>query len=508
MIRRFVLAALTLVAVLGASAPTAAAGTYDMYVCKSSDGTVFGTSGWVALNPQPNVFYDLGCDDGRFGVSTGPISTSLPADFRTGWQFALPKPLTVTSIDADYTGSVTEWKGWSTQIWGHRHDQPQWLNITTCEGEHCVASFQDLPTYGMGAIAFGIRCGPSQACAAGSYADMEVSYLKVRISDPQVPHIDSVATELASNAPVSGATSVAFDASDAESGVASAVLEIDGRAVASGTFDTDAHSCHAPFTRVMPCPLHAAGTLGIDTTALSDGAHVARLLVFDATGSNAAVAGPWNFTTNNRQLANLCTSTLGASARVRLKPRTLRFGRGGALHVRWPTAPWPSAEVALLTGRNHLAISHSVPFVAARRSVVDVPRGHNRVIRAGIRASGSTGPFACSKPLTVHVRPRVRLSAKPRLLENGHTVRLRGRLSGVGARGRSVILEARARGGRRRWTPVTVLHARRHGRFRFSYRFARTYQRTRYVFRARVPRQRGFPYARGHSARVRVLVAP
>lgn len=507
MIRRFTLLAVSLAALFGGASP-ARAGTYDMYVCKGSDGRLFGTSGWVALNPQPSAFYDLGCEDGHFGVSAGPMSASVPAGFRTGWQFALPKPITVMSIDADYVGSVSEWKGWSSQIWGRRHDQPEWLDISTCEGEQCGASFKDLATYGMGSIAFGIRCGPSQACPAGSYADMELHYLKLKLIDPQVPHIDSVATQLASHIPVSGATSVAFDASDAQSGVRSAVLEIDGQAVASRSFDTDAHTCRAPFTRVMPCPARAASTLGADTRVLSDGPHVARLLVYDATGTNAVVAGPWSFRTNNRQLSNLCTRRLGPSARVRLKPRTVAFGRGGALRVRWPTVPWAPAEAALLTGRHHLSISRPVPFIASRRSILDVPRGHNRVVRAGVRPLGSTGPFACSKALTVRVRPRVRLRARPHVLENGHTVRLRGRVSGKGARGRSVVLEARARGGRRRWTPVTVLHAGRHGRFRFSYRFARTYQRTRYVFRARVPRQRGFPYAPGHSRRVRVLVAP
>lgn len=507
MIRRFALLAVSLVALLG-GASTANAGTYDMYVCKGSDGTLFGTSGWVALNPQPNAFYDLGCEDGHFGVSAGSTSASVPAGFRTGWQFTLPKPLTITSIDADYLGSVTEWKGWSTQIWGRRHDQPQWLDISTCEGENCGASFKDLATYGMGSIAFGIRCGPSQACPAGSYADMEVSYLKLRLNDPQVPHVDSLATRLANHVPISGVTSVAFSASDAQSGVRFALLEVDGRAVASRSFDTDARTCRAPFTRIMPCPARVAGTLNADTTVLKDGPHLARLLIYDATATNAAVAGPWSFTTNNRQLYNLCAGQLGPSARVRLKPRTVAFGRGSTLRVRWPTAPWAPAEVALLTGRRHLSVSRSVPFAASHVSILDVPRGHNRVIRAGIRPSGSTGPFACSKPLTVRVRPRVRLRAKPRLLENGHTVRLRGRISGKGARGRAVVLEARARGGRRRWTPVTFLHAGRHGRFRFSYRFARTYQRTRYVFRARVPRQRGFPYAPGHSRRVRVLVAP
>lgn len=509
MIRKLALMALILTGVTATSPTDARGGTYDVHVCRGSDGTVFGTTGWEALNPSPGMSYDLGCEDGSFGVATGPISSPLPANFRTGWQFNLSKPLTIASIDADYVGQVTPFSGGSAQIWAHHYGEPGWLDVSSCEGEDCVVSFKDQPMYGMGAIAFGIRCGPSQACAAGSYADMELNYLKLRINDPQVPQINSAVTSLASGVPVAGPTSVTFSARDLESGIRSATLEIDGKAVATRVFDTDAHTCHEPFVRLNPCPSAVSGSLAGDTTMLSDGRHSARVLVSDATGTNAGIAGPWTFTTANRLVRNLCSAPMGASARVRLKPRSVRFGRGAALHVRWPTVPWTSAEVALLTGKSRLAISRPVTLSASGRSVLDVPSGHNRLVRVGIRPAGSTGPFACSKPLAVRVTAGVTLRVHPRLLDNGHTVRLRGRLfGGRRARGRSVVVEARAKGGRRRWTPVTVLHARKGGRFHFRYRFARTYQTTRYFFRARVPRQRGFPYVSGHSARVPVLVEP
>lgn len=497
----------SLIACLGVAPQPAAAGTYDVHVCKGTDGRYYGTTGWTALQPQSGVYYDLGCDDGGFGLSTGPLPGPLPATFRTGWQFALPQPITIASLDAEYQSSVTEWKGWEAQVWARRHNEPQWLDVTTCSGENCVASFKNQPMYGMGAMAFGIRC-ESSGCATGSYASMRVAYFKLHLNDPVTPRIASAVGQLAEGGTISGPTSVSFTASDSESGVRAAALEVDGHVVASTAFDSDSHSCHEPFTVVRPCPSTARGMLGVDTSAMNDGVHVARLLVYDATTTNVGIAGPWSFTSSNRHVSNLCGAALGPSARTVLRPRVVAYGHGAVVGVRWPTVPWSQAEALLLTGRRTLSLSSPVRLKQSR-ALLDVSRGRNRIVRVGVRPAGASSGFACSKPLKLKVRAAATLRAHPRLLSNGQRVKLRGMLRGGSiARGRTVVLEARARNGRPQWTPVKVLHTDRRSKFAFSYRFARTYQRTHYLFRARIPAQRGFPFAAGHSRRVPVLVAP
>ena len=60
--------------------------------------------------------------------------------------------------------------------------------------------------------------------------------------------------------------------------------------------------------------------------------------------------------------------------------------------------------------------------------------------------------------------------------------------------------------GSKRW--ITFRRATTNGRggFRSSYRFTSTTRRTRYRFRALVPRQAGYPWVEGHSKPVEVLV--
>jgi hypothetical protein len=92
-------------------------------------------------------------------------------------------------------------------------------------------------------------------------------------------------------------------------------------------------------------------------------------------------------------------------------------------------------------------------------------------------------------------------------LRNGESFRLWGRLrGGRKAANRDVLIEARARGGPRRWTPVRVLRTNRKGRFRMRYTFRRTQQRVRFEFRARVRPERGFPFAMGASSPKSILV--
>jgi hypothetical protein len=507
--RRTAIVVLSLVGVLIAGiSPTAViAAPFQVHMCKAPDGSVLGTEGWTAINPQSGVYYDLSCLDGQFGVSTGPLSAPLPRGYRTGWQFDLPKPMTLTSLAVEGWSSVTEWSGWSAQIWARLHDQPNWLNVTSCDGANCTMPFVSLPAYDAGSIGFGISCSYS-ACAAGSYAAMHLNQVILTVDDPASPAITTVDGSLLHAGQLAGMTAISFTANDYESGVRTAYLEVDGRVVAAKNFDTTTTTCHEPFTRVDPCPKAVADSLGFDTAALSDGPHSARLLVYDASGAHPGVAGPWAFTTSNSRVANLCAAPVGPGASISPRHPSVRYGHGTSLGFRWPAIPWPAAQAVLLVGRDHLSVMGRAVAKGPTRYVLELRPRQNRIVRIGVRPAGSTGPYYCSGPRRVAVRAGVSLKARPRQLTNGHAVRLRGRLAGRRAVDRTIILEARAKGGRRAWTPVKVLHAGRRGRFSFRYAFERTYMTTRYLFRARVPVQRGFPYAAGRSGRRRVVVDP
>ena len=88
-------------------------------------------------------------------------------------------------------------------------------------------------------------------------------------------------------------------------------------------------------------------------------------------------------------------------------------------------------------------------------------------------------------------------------LVNGQAARFLGRLPGPNAEGRAVALQARVG---RKWRTFKQVQTREGGRFRGKYRFTQTIGRVRYVFRALVKSQSGYPYDPGASHKRKVVV--
>jgi hypothetical protein len=134
-------------------------------------------------------------------------------------------------------------------------------------------------------------------------------------------------------------------------------------------------------------------------------------------------------------------------------------------------------------------------------------------------ASGSSRTFrfryagsALTQPASADVEVRVRAGATIRpdrkRLRNGDSVIFRGRLLGkpLPAAGKLVLLQARTRRG---WRTFASPRARAgDGKWEFRYRFTGTTVRSLYAFRVVVPEESSYPYARGTSRIVTVLVTP
>ena len=99
------------------------------------------------------------------------------------------------------------------------------------------------------------------------------------------------------------------------------------------------------------------------------------------------------------------------------------------------------------------------------------------------------------------VRPFFKVNRKR--LRNGRAVRFRGRIPGPSAQGRAVTMQARVG---KKWRTFKQLQTKNAGRFKGKYRFTQTHGRVRYVFRALVKRQGGYPYSPGASKKRRVIV--
>ena len=113
---------------------------------------------------------------------------------------------------------------------------------------------------------------------------------------------------------------------------------------------------------------------------------------------------------------------------------------------------------------------------------------------------------AASAEVKLAVRSGVALTVRPTRITSRGRIRFRGRLlAGPHREGTQVAIEAIGRTARAR-VPVTTLRADAHGRFRFAYRFLRTFAPFTYRFRAMVYRQASYPYAAGASRVVLVRI--
>jgi hypothetical protein len=130
-------------------------------------------------------------------------------------------------------------------------------------------------------------------------------------------------------------------------------------------------------------------------------------------------------------------------------------------------------------------------------------RGPSRILR--FRYPGTETIRGRSAEVSLRVRAATSLRASRRNVVNGEEVTFRGRLKGQPIPpGKLVELQAYSR---RRWLTFATPRANRlSGLWSHRYRFAATRGNVRYRFRARVPRETGYPYETGTSATIRVSV--
>lgn len=183
-----------------------------------------------------------------------------------------------------------------------------------------------------GGLDFRLRC-PASGCGEPG-ATVVLRRLSIVLRDDAPPVLAGPpAGSLLGGGPVSGARGVTVTADDAGGGVATIALLVDGKARASRSL------CRPPFTRAVPCPLHARTTLRVDTAGLAPGPHQVQLIVTDATAANQTATSP----------ATIIVAHRGAARRPRVTLRAgrarLRNGEVLVLAARLPAAA-PEIRVA------------------------------------------------------------------------------------------------------------------------------------------------------------------
>jgi hypothetical protein len=131
-------------------------------------------------------------------------------------------------------------------------------------------------------------------------------------------------------------------------------------------------------------------------------------------------------------------------------------------------------------------------------------RGPSRHLR--FRYPGTPLVRARTAEVDIRVRGSSTFEVRPKHVVNGEDITLRGRVRGhpMPSVGKLVQLQAYSRG---KWLTFATPHASApDGRWSYRYRFTATRGTVRYRFRARLPREAGFPYDSGTSRSAYVVV--
>jgi hypothetical protein len=247
-----------------------------------------------------------------------------------------------------------------------------------------------------------------------------------------------------------------------------------------------------------------------DTRSLADGPHRLSVAVEDA-GGNRTVSGSFAVTVENGRIPNGVHGSRSARLAGRLLDgRTVAYGRRPRVSGRLVDSagtPIGSARLEVVQ-RTRLRGSLWQPAGTTTtdrsgRFRIRLASGPSRDVRILYRAFRSDAVPAAQLEARVLVRAGVRLRVTPRRVEPNGRIRFTGSLVGGPGRG-GLIVTLYVMAGRR--IPVAVLRTDRRGRFRFAYRFQRTFQPTTFPFWAQVEPQHGYPYVRGRSRRVAVRV--
>lgn len=132
-----------------------------------------------------------------------------------------------------------------------------------------------------------------------------------------------------------------------------------------------------------------------------------------------------------------------------------------------------------------------------------VRKGPSRSIQ--VRYAGAPQVRGATRVLALNVRAQTTMRPNRRTFVNGEAVRFRGALTTgrIPGAGKLVELQVRSRG---QWRTFATTRSGPKGTWRHDYRFDGTKGRVTYKFRARVPRESGYPFVTGDSRSVSVRV--
>ncbi|UJA18925.1 hypothetical protein HJD18_01035 [Thermoleophilia bacterium SCSIO 60948] len=484
------LAALAIVAIAfcATGPPPAGAGTYRVVECGPEAGR-----GDLRFEGRGGYAGRGGCS-GR-GLATRHESRRARRGARGGWSLDVPDGVRVTRIDARARGRAHAGHRASAEIRAGGKTR-RW----TLDGARRIA-------WGGGGAArlwAGLRCERAGGCGEGARSVAVIRSLAMTVIDAIRPQL-SISGPLLAKGSRRGTQLIAARASDLGAGVHRVALEVNGRVVGTRIADCDKDANVA--RRLKPCPRSTDPEFTIDTNATEFRQGPNRIRVCAADWAQRSRAND-ACRTGSVRIDNACPiSEQGGQGEI--GARVIRSGgerevRGRLLGAGGAGLEGRTVCVAtrvLLPGRPEriLATPRTGPGGEFR---AQLGRGPNRELRI---AFWTDPRDVTERMLRLREPARPTLDVRPRRVRNGERARFRVRVSGPNRDGVRVRLEARADG---RWLEVRSGRTSERGRFGARYRFRATTSGRRYRFRALVPAQPGYPYARGVSPVKRIEVRP
>jgi hypothetical protein len=515
---------------LAATAP-AVPGTYDVYSCALPDGTAAPVDGWHTFQTGLGGYVGNSCP--RSGLRASFTGDNGQGD-QVGWVFDAPPATVVQDLtvfraersggtntglhmavlsrggeDTGFTEAVLDWCGPVSGSCTQRGD----FNSPFAPANR--AQFTDIARAHLYAY---VQCTGAGTCSSGSSPGQIVIFAaKTGLRDLVPPTIGESldGSLLAAAVPLEGERTLTLEARDEGGGLASLGVLFDGAPLVEQAADATSPSCRAPYVLRVPCPLGARATLRVDTSRVPNGSHLVQAFATDV-GGNRTTSRPFLIATQNggrpngvgaSRLAELTVGRRGRAPSI-LGPRARTTVTG---QLRLPSgAPISGAEVrvhALTALRG--AKWRDVPSVTTDsegRFRYVAPPGPSRTVRFTYHAFSLDPEPAATADLNLRVRAGLVFAVRPGRVSSRGRIVFEGRLlSGPGRAGNQIALYAIARRGRDR-VPVAVVRTDRRGRFRFVYRFRRTFAPFSYQFRAKLPTQAGYPYLGTWSRTVAVRV--
>jgi hypothetical protein len=274
----------------------------------------------------------------------------------------------------------------------------------------------------------------------------------------------------------------------------------------------------------LPVESTAIGlTTLVDDAAFPDGIYDVRARVVDAAGNERTTTARASGAQAHLSLPLRVPTVLRAG-----RPVTIRGSNGRRRTALARTATASFGSPVQVRGRLTVPGGNALPSadidVLERTALPDQPW-----IRAGLTRTDARGRFAYkvlpgpsrtvlfrysgtqviraqTAAVQIRIRAATSLRVNRRAVVNGEDVVFRGRVRGgpIPSVGKLVQLQAYSRGG---WRTFATPRARaRSHRWSYRYRFTATRGTVQYRFRAVVPAEGGFPFVRGGSRSVNVIV--